>query len=231
MVSHGSAAAYWGLRDEWPELIDITVPVEAGRKIDGVRCRRCRYPGEDEIAIPEGFAVTTPARTLVDEAGLLGVRPLRREVERAAMLKLLDLDALYVSIAEAKGRRGLKVLRAIAGDWETPDGTTPELRSEFEALVLPRLLSAGLHRPACNQPLRINGERIVVDFLWEGRKLVVETDGAQTHATPVAFQRDRWRDQLLVAAGYRVARITWDQMKREPDSVVARVANALKSPP
>lgn len=231
MISHGTAAAYWGLRDEWPELIDVTVPVEAGRKIDGVRCRRCRYPSEEEIAIPEGFAVTTPARTLVDEAGLLEVRRLRREVERAAMLKLLDLDALYISIAEAKGRRGLRKLRLIAGDWELPDGTTPNLRSEFEALVLPRLVSAGLPRPACNQPLRIDGERLVVDFLWEKQKLVVETDGAQTHATPVAFQRDRWRDQLLVAAGYRVARITWDQMKREPDEVVARIAEALKSLP
>jgi hypothetical protein len=31
---------------------------------------------------------------------------------------------------------------------------------------------------------------------------------AETHGTIPAFRRDRWRDQLLVAAGYRVTRVT-----------------------
>jgi hypothetical protein len=148
-------------------LVDVTVPCQTGRKIDGIRCRRCRYPNPEEIVTRGGV-----------------------------------------------GR--------------TPDGAVPDVRSDFEALVLPRLLSTGLPRPACNQTLQVGDERLTVDFLWEGRRLVVETDGAQTHATPVAFQRDRRRDQLLVAGGYRVARITWDQMKRELDEVVGRIAHGLE---
>jgi hypothetical protein len=229
VVSHGTAAAFWGLRDRWPVPVDVTVPCETGRKIDGIRCRRCRYPAADEIAVRRGVPYTTPSRTLVDLAGILGTPSLRRAVERAAVLKLLDLDALDRALENAKGRTGRRTLATILADWRTADGSVPDLRSDFEALVLPLLLAHGLPRPACNETLFLDGHRITVDFLWKAERLVLETDGWQTHGTPVAFRRDSWRDQILIAAGYRVARSTWHQMHDEPDKVVARLAQALRT--
>jgi hypothetical protein len=227
VISHGTAAAFWGLRDPWPVLIDVTGGRQAGRRLDGIRCRRCRYPASEEILFHEEIPLTSPARTLVDSAGMLGTVSLRRMVERAAVLKLLDLVALDESLQGAKRRRGISALQMILEDWRTEDGSVPDLRSDFEALVLPRLLAMGLPRPACNETLEIEGERLMVDFLWERQRVVVETDGAATHGTPVAFQRDRRRDQMLVAAGYRVARATWDQMRDELDAVVQRIARTL----
>src|SRR5215203_411960 len=58
VISHGTAAAFHRLWDKPPRLIDVTVPVEAGRKIDGVRCRRCRYPDPEEVVVVNGVAVT-----------------------------------------------------------------------------------------------------------------------------------------------------------------------------
>jgi hypothetical protein len=231
VISHGTAAAFWGLRDQWPTLVDVTVPNQAGRKIDGVRCRRCRYPSPAEILIREGIVFTSPARTMVDLAGLLGTPSLRRVVERAAVLKLLDIAALDRSLIAAEGRRGVKALWRIADEWRTEDGSSPDVRGDFEALVLPRLLALGVPRPVCNRTLTLGGDRLMVDFLWEEQRLVVETDGKATHATPVAFQRDRHRDQILVAAGYRVARATWDQMHRELEAVVTRISRALDRAP
>ncbi len=227
VVSHGTAAAFWGLWDNLPTLIDVTVPCETGRKIDGIRCRRCRYPEDEEVVTRAGVPCTTPARIMVDLAGMVGLRTLGRTVERAAVLKLLDLDALDRSLHFAKGRRGLRGLAAVLADWRTPDGSLPDVRSEFEALVLPRLISLGLPRPQVNATLHVGGEDLMVDFLWARERVVVETDGAATHQTPVAFQRDRHRDQLLIAAGYRVPRVTWTQMKHELDDVVARIARTL----
>jgi hypothetical protein len=175
--------------------------------------------------------VTTPARIMVDLAGMLGDHSLRRLVERAAVLKLLDQRDLDAALRRSRGRRGISSLREIADEWRTPDNSVPDVRSDFEALVLPRLLAIGLPRPACNKTLQLGGERLMVDFLWAGQRVVVETDGRETHATPVAFQRDRRRDQLLVAAGYRVARATWDQMQKELDAVVERIAEALRKTP
>jgi hypothetical protein len=88
--------------DHWPRLSDVTVPDEAGRKIDGIRCRRCRYPAEDEITLHEGVTCTTPARVLVDLAGIWGVTSLRKVVERTAVLERLDLDAVDLAIDNAK---------------------------------------------------------------------------------------------------------------------------------
>ncbi|HEX7244182.1 MAG TPA: DUF559 domain-containing protein [Solirubrobacterales bacterium] len=65
-------------------------------------------------------------------------------------------------------------------------------------------------------------------MLWEKERLAIETDGEETHGTSVAFQRDRWRDQHLVAAGFRTARITWAQVRDEPNAVVNRIARMLK---
>jgi very-short-patch-repair endonuclease len=42
-----------------------------------------------------------------------------------------------------------------------------------------------------------------------------------------SFERDRRRDQVLVAAGWRVIRITWRQLTKEPLAVLARLAMAL----
>ncbi len=227
VVSHGTAAAFWGLWDKRPTLIDVTVLCEAGRKLDGIRCRRCRYPENDEVVGHGGVRCTTPARTIVDLAGMVGLPTLRRTVERAAVIKLLDLDALDRSLHYARGRRGRRALVAVLADWRTPDGKVQDVRSDFEALVLPGLIAMGLPRPAVNETLQVGGRRLMVDFLWKEQRVVVETDGAATHQTPVAFQRDRHRDQLLIAAGYRVPRVTWDQIKGELDKVIARIAQTL----
>jgi hypothetical protein len=227
VISHGTAAAFLGLRDYWPRLIDVTVPCQTGRKISGIYCRRCRYPSSGEIEVRAGVIISTPARTLIDLAGIIDSPSLGRLVERAAVLKLLDLDSINRSLHNAQGRPGLKTLRRILAPWYTDDGTVPDVRSDFEALVLPRLIAMGLPRPTCNKALRVDGENLIVDFLWEDRRVVVETDGAASHQTPVAFQRDRKRDQILVAAGYRVARATWDQITHELDSVVTRISRTL----
>lgn len=102
------------------------------------------------------------------------------------------------------------------------------MRSDFETLVLPELLDSGLPRPGCNIPLDIDGERLVVDFLWEKQRVVVETDGRETHETSPAFQSDRRRDQFLASAGYRVLRVTWEQIQVERAAVLRRIKNALQ---
>ncbi len=227
VVSHGTAAAFHLLWDKWPRLIDVTVPVEAGRKIDGVRCRRCRYPEPEEVEVKYGVAVTTVARTLVDLAGMVGMKTLRKTVGRAAMRRKLDLQAVDIAIYNAKRRRGLKALELALVPYRTKDGKVPDVRSDFETLVLPDLIEMGVARPGCNVPLHVEGERFLVDFLWEREWVIVETDGRETHETPTAFQGDRRRDQFLAAAGYRVLRITWDQLYSERDAVLRRISRAL----
>ena len=101
------------------------------------------------------------------------------------------------------------------------------MRSLLEARFLPALLTAGIPAPECNVKLHIDGEPLEIDLLWKEQRLAIETDGEETHGTRSAFQRDRRRDQLLLAAGYRVGRVTWRQTENEPVAVATRIKRML----
>jgi hypothetical protein len=226
ILSHGSAAELIGLWDKQPVLVDVIPPNWSGRKIQGIRWHRVLLPTPEEIEVREGIPCTTPARTLVDMAGRLGWVSLRRLVEQAAVLRLLEVEAVDRAMARGR-RRGAPTLRAILAPWRSTSAKQPRLRSLLEARILPRLVEAGLPRPRCNAPLRIDDHRFEVDLLWDERRLIIEMDGEQTHGTRAAFQEDRWRDQVLTSAGYRVARITWRQLEGEPGAVLTRIRRML----
>ncbi|HMJ73953.1 MAG TPA: DUF559 domain-containing protein [Solirubrobacterales bacterium] len=208
--------------------MDVIVPRRSGRKIQDVRWHHVLRPEPEEIGVTEGIPCTTISRTLVDLAGRVGEKSLRRLVEQAAVLRLLDIRDVDRVLARGR-RRGAPVLRPILDVWRTEDERIPRLRNPFEARVLPGLVEVGLPRPQCNVKLRIDGHILEVDLLWKEQRLVIETDGEETHGTRAAFQHDRWRDQVLAAAGYRTARVTWRQMENEPASTLKRIKRMLEA--
>lgn len=66
-----------------------------------------------------------------------------------------------------------------------------------------------------------------VDFLWRRERLVLETDGMRFHSTPRQIERDRRKEAELVRAGYRIVRMTWRQIEREPPTVAMTLRAAL----
>jgi len=227
VVSHGSAARLIGLWDKQTPVIDVIPPSWSGRKIPDIRWHRVRLPLDDEIEIRDGIPCTTPSRTLVDMAGRSGWNSMRGLVEQAAILRRLDIEEIDRILARGR-RRGAPRLRAILAPWRRSLEQRPVLRSRLEARLFPRLVEEGLPVPRSNVKLSIERQRIEADLLWEEQRLIIETDGEETHGTPMAFQRDRKRDQILVAAGYRTARVTWAQVRDEPTAVVNRIARMLK---
>jgi very-short-patch-repair endonuclease len=105
-------------------------------------------------------------------------------------------------------------------DSEVEQGYT---RSEAERRMLDLVRAAGLLQPLPN--VRLEGYS--VDFLWPAQRLVVEVDGYRYHGHRAAFERDRRKDAMLLAAGYRVMRLTWRQLVHEPMLVAAMLASAL----
>ena len=60
--------------------------------------------------------------------------------------------------------------------------------------------------PDVNVPLVLDGRRVIPDFRWPDRRLVVEADGAACHDDPLARDDDAERQALLKAHGERVLR-------------------------
>jgi very-short-patch-repair endonuclease len=57
--------------------------------------------------------------------------------------------------------------------------------------------------------------------------LIVEIDGFAFHSSSVAFERDRRRDAVLAGSGFRVLRVTWRQLTREPEALLVNLTRAL----
>jgi very-short-patch-repair endonuclease len=60
------------------------------------------------------------------------------------------------------------------------------------------------------------GPAIRVDFVWREQRVALEADSRKWHTSSQRFEIDRYRDQRLTAAGWRIIRTTWRQMTRRP---------------
>jgi len=230
LVSHLAAAYLLGLRDHSPSSVEVIAPGESGRAIEGVRRRHVRLPIGTEAGQCRGVPCTSPSRTVVDVAGMLGERGVRAMVERAAVRSMLDLAEIERVMSRGR-RRGAPTLRRILREWlprgEAAAGGGMALRSELEARLLAMIGAAGLPTPICNQAVQADGMTLVVDFLWPAQRLVVEADGERFHGHSVAFERDRRRDRALQVAGYRVVRLTYRQIESEPEAAIAAIRRLL----
>ncbi|MGI8594988.1 MAG: endonuclease domain-containing protein [Solirubrobacteraceae bacterium] len=155
-------------------------------------------------------------------------RALERGVERAESMRLFDLTALNAVLARANGRRGAPALRDVLARYDAGSELT---RSELERRFLDLCRAAIVPPPRVNAPVELAGCQPEADFAWPEHRLIVETDGHETHGTREAFERDRRRDQRLIRAGWRVVRFTWRQVVHEPREVTATLQALLPSSP
>jgi hypothetical protein len=161
---------------------------------------------------------------LLDLAEVVDKRALERAFDQAEILETLDLRSLHDQLNRNPQRQGGKIIRAILAEHYV--GQTPTW-SQLEERFLSLVRAADIPDPEVNAWVNPgDGEPpLRVDFLWRAQRLIVETDGHASHRTRQAFERDRRRDQRLIAAGYRVIRITWRQLVREP----SRLRSTLRS--
>lgn len=223
VLSHGDAAAHWGLMPVRGRLIHVSTPSRSGRDPDRSRIRLHRVGTLRawECALNEGIPTTSVARTLLDLALSLRPRAMEDTIAHANRLGLFDLVAVRRCLDEHPRQHGAPALRRLL---DALAGTgAADLRSMLEVLLLQLCDDHDLPKPVANA--RVAG--FLVDFFWPARRLVVEADGYTYHSMPSAFERDRERDQHLTLAGYTVVRFTYNQVTRTPEAVAHRVRRLL----
>jgi very-short-patch-repair endonuclease len=130
-------------------------------------------------------------------------------------LSLADLAARYPR------RQGIRAIKTILSRLET--GTTIT-RSELEAQFLAFLRAAGLPPPEFNAHLL----GFECDCVWHEPRVIAELDGHTAHGTRAAFERDRARDRTLTANGWHTVRITWRQLRLEPEALALDLKKILR---
>jgi len=176
----------------------------------------------DDIWIADGMRITCPARTVVDCMRLLPDDAALTLADRALQRGWISVGELRGRVREMVGRHGTPRLARLAS--AATDGT----RSAAERVMAGLLRRAGITGWIPNAAITDGAGLIGYgDFTFAGLRLVIEIDGQAFHTDASRFQRDRARQNRLVAAGWTVLRFTWADLRDRPNRVTVEIRTMI----
>jgi very-short-patch-repair endonuclease len=217
VVSHRSAAEMFGLLSEVGGEVDVTVVGRNPHRQPGIRMHRVARLPRHHVTKMRGIPLTGVARTICDLAATEPAREVEVAFQEALYRRIVTERPIRAILAREPRRQGARVIRALIED--------PRMsRSEKERVLFRLIDAAQLPRPVTN--VRLHG--YLVDVYWPTEGLVVEFDGYDAHGHRLAFHANRKRDQVLLAHGVPVLRVTDRHLTSEPIALAARIAQSLK---
>jgi len=227
VLSHRTAGQLWGLVDGDERPVAVTTRELVIKPRAGLLVASSLSLSQADVRRCKNLPVTSPARTLLDLAGVLDLHELEAAYAIARRAGLATPKEITATIARAPHVRGIANLRELIHadtNSSSKNGQSPSLtRSVYERKLLKLIQDARLPRPLANAKV----EGMEVDLYWPEQKLIVEFDSFAFHSDRAAFERDRERDQKLTAAGYRVIRVTARQLDNSPLAIIITIATAL----
>jgi very-short-patch-repair endonuclease len=198
------------------DYADLNMPMFA-RMFD----RRCR--GYEAV----GYTIVLPASAIPGWPAdvVLPADPLWKR-DYAASVRRLVRDGVDVPLASLF----VAAARSIPPEAEGAD----RARSASEAFLYRRLETLpetrSRFRLNADLPIAFDGSgHMEVDLLCADARVVIEVDGALHLADPIAYRRDRRKDQLLQENDYLVLRFLAEDLGKELDSVLDTILRSLSS--
>jgi very-short-patch-repair endonuclease len=210
VLSHRSAALHLGLEvataPEKPEVI-----VRRNRNLSPAHRARVSPFYRNLAASEVRQGVTTPVRTVLDCARDLPYAEALVVADSALRREVTNVDQLRRAARALRGPRSAAAAR-VAG--------TAHVRSAnvFESSLRAIALDAGLDVVPQTQ-VTDRGLFAMVDLADEGRRLVIEAESFEFHATRRGFRRDVRRYTELAVFGWTVLRFTWEDVTLQPHYV------------
>jgi predicted transcriptional regulator of viral defense system/very-short-patch-repair endonuclease len=219
-LSHTSAVRlYQLLRLEPLRPVHVSVSGSGRGRRHGIVFHRVDHLADDEWMVVDGIRVTSPGRTLVDAAGMLGSHEVELAVAAAERERLITGAELSALLERYPRRPGMAVLRAVLREQAGPHFT----RSEAERRCRELLRTAGLPAPHANVAIG----PYELDLFWPEENVAIEIDGWQFHSSRPRFEGDRRKDNWLRARGIEVIRLTWRQLTRDAIATAVIVGQTL----
>ncbi|HWC87765.1 MAG TPA: type IV toxin-antitoxin system AbiEi family antitoxin domain-containing protein [Solirubrobacteraceae bacterium] len=212
-LSHGSALTLWGVTKEWGAPVEVCAPSK--HRHPGIRTHRSKTLTAADITEHYGIPVTTPGRTLYDNAPRLTDAALARAVNDLRLAGYLKPASLDEVLARHPRSRSANRLRT-----HTARPEQAPTRSGFEDLFL--LFAERYHLPELEVNAHVAGHE--VDIFFPEHRLAVELDSWEHHSERDQFERDRDRDADLAAVAVPTVRVTWERFSGQP----AREADRLR---
>jgi len=217
-VVFGAAAARASF---WAEAPVGTIEVAASTRLasrPGYTFSRRHIPAGLVIE-RAGLRYTAPALTAID----LATFECADAIDIALRSRAATLGGMYEALRLTPNRTGNQERHRLLID------SRNEPWSAAERLAHRILRGARITGWKPNLRLFLEGCLYYIDIAFPHLKLAIEIDGRLHEEDEDLFESDRWRQNALVADGWRVLRFTWRMLKEHPEVVVAAIRQALLS--
>jgi len=172
----------------------------------------------EDVGFVAGIRVTSPARTLAD-LGTVCDRDLVERVGEQLLHKSLTTEDQLYATADRLRRRGRRGVAALDQFLKRRGRGTPPTESDLETRFLQASRALGFPEPTYRQyPVARPGlEPLRIDFAWRTAQdlILVEVDGAATHANPDALVADLRRQNALQGLRPVLLRFTAEEIDRQ----------------
>ncbi len=230
VISHASAAAYWGIRRAPKGQVEITVP--KGRRVRGASAvvhYSNKIPDHHVVDLVDGGRVTSVARTVFDLGGVLdrqGHLSIIEDVRNKGLCTDAELGEVYADLC-GLGRRGSAAWDRLAD--LTARASRPTM-SELELELQQALSEAGLPLAVQQHPVALpSGRPAYLDLAYLDCRLDIEVDHSEWHSTTSAVERDKARDNGLAVLVWERLRFTERMLERAIRVCVAEVREVRES--
>ena len=224
VISHHSAAAYWGIRRAPKDRVEITVPYGVRpRGVTAVVHYSNLIPDHHVVELIDGTRVTSVARTVFDLGGVMdaqGHLSIIEDIRNKALCSDDELGEVYADLC-GKGRRGSASWTRLADLTERVHRPT---MSELELELQQALVAAGLPLAVQQHPVALpSGRMAYLDLAYVDCRLDIEVDHSEWHSTTSAVERDKVRDNGLAVIGWERLHFTERMLERARRVCVAQV--------
>ena len=180
----------------------------------------------------DGLPVMSPADTWCHLAALISAEdlvaagdyiispPHQRRTRRPPLATIPELRAAAV---RHRGNRGAKRLT-----WALPL-LRPGVDSPPETHLRLLLIASGLPEPLIADPTPVEGGLVLhPDLKYPQWRVAIEYEGDGHRLDKRQWRRDITRRELLESAGWRVIRVTADDLYIDPDALIRRIRSVLR---
>jgi very-short-patch-repair endonuclease len=222
-LSFAAAGSLWRLDGVDARKPELWVPDDQAPTSELVIVHRGSVDPND-VRMMGLIRLTSPARTLIDLAGVLDDEDLNAVVEDAIHRGLTTAPAIArrLETIGSNGRAGSARLRAILDD----RGGQRAAAFRLEVKIWRVLRAKGL-TPVRQFPVRCRDTTYWLDCAFPQWRVAVEGFGDKFHRGARKRKRELRRFADLASVNWRVVPVTWDEITEAPDDVVARVLTTL----
>lgn len=221
-----TAALLWGIPAPTPSLPEILLPHGARRTHPGIAVKRTTTIAPGDLVSLRRVPITSPARTLVDLAGVVSPARLEVALDDALARRLVTLRRLAERLERfpLSGCEGVGVLHRLLAAYAPPAAESRSHLSQAFVRLFDRL---GLPEPVVEMAVPLpDGGVIHVDLGYPEARVAIEIQSQRWHTGRRKTEADLARENELELADHRLLHLTASDLRR-PDYVRRVVLGAL----